>query len=200
MVWHWLGVFTASSGDAGAPPRPAAPDVQAAAARAVAASLFGQPGAGGAGATVAAGNIRLKGVFAGASGLQAAIVNTGKDDSFVALSGEIAPGVVLQEVHSTHIVVTRNGLAQRVELDVLKSPEGGGAARRREAREPEPPSAPQREEAAEVSPGAQPAADAPVPQAVPGGPVPVPIPGAAPAVPVPAPQSGAPGTHEQGYA
>jgi type II secretory pathway component PulC len=203
MAWYWFGVFT-SSGDAAAPIRSAAPDVQAAAAQAVAAPLFGQAGAGGAGAAAAgAGDIKLRGVFAGAGGLQAAIVNTGKEDSFVALSGEIAPGVVLQEVHTTYILVSRNGLAERVELDVLKSPEGGGAARRREARTPEQPAAPAREETAEApqpAPVPQPATDSPVPQAVPGGPVPVPVPGAAPPVPVPAPQSGTPGTHEQGYA
>jgi hypothetical protein len=211
MAWHWFGVFT-SSGDAAAPIRSAAPDVQAAAAQAVAAPLFGQAGAGGAGAAAAGtGDIKLRGVFAGAGGLQAAIVNTGKEDSFVALSGEIAPGIVLQEVHATHIVVSRNGLAERVELDVLKSPEGGGAARRREVRAPEPP----REEVAEGAqggpgaPGAQPAADAPAPQAAPGAPVPVPVPGGAPLVPVPgeappvpvpAPVSRSAESDRQGYA
>lgn len=204
MAWYWFGVF-AASGDIAAPVRTPAPDLQAAVAQAAAAPLFGHAGAGGAGAAVAAGSgdIRLKGVFAGAGGLQAAIVNTGKEDSFVALSGEIAPGIVLQEVHSTYILVSRNGVQQRVELDALKSPEGGGAARRRDARTPEAPSAPPREEAAEAPPPAQtpqPAMEAPVPQAVPGGPVPVPVPGVAPPVPVPAPQSGAPLERQQGYA
>lgn len=212
MAWHWYGVFT-SSGEAAAPVRSPAPDVQAAAAQALAAPLFGQAGAGGAGATAAGpGDIKLRGVFAGTGGLQAAIVNTGKEDSFVALSGEIAPGIVLQEVHATHIIVSRNGLAERVELDVLKSPEGGAAARRREARAP---AAPPREEAAEEAQGgpgaptAQPAAGAPATQAVPGGPVPVPVPGAAPMVPVPgeappvpvpAPVSRSPASDRQGYA
>ncbi len=64
------------------------------------------------------GDVRLKGVIA-RSGTRpgGAIVSQGGADSYVATGGEIAPGLMLLEVHPDHAILRRNGRAERVELE-----------------------------------------------------------------------------------
>jgi general secretion pathway protein C len=90
----------------------------AAATQAVAdAHLFGAaPVAGGMAMSTL--NVKLRGVFAGAGGAPGhAIVNTGGRDQSAAVGAEIAPGVALESVHARHIVLKRNGVFERVNLE-----------------------------------------------------------------------------------
>lgn len=226
LVSFWVGLVQRP---ADAPTREvkALPDLQSAVAQAAGATIFGQQGGGEAGVPVAtARDVKLRGVFAGGGDLRAAIVNTGKDDAFVPIDGEIAPGVRLQGVFPSHIVISRNGVQERVDLDALKSKDGGasGPGRSARARPPAPPpdaSAEQPQEAqqatepaatpqgAPAAAGAQVPAGVPIPGAVPlpGGPAPVPLPlpaqadvPGAPQPPVPAPNSLAPAAADTAFA
>lgn len=90
----------------------------AAAARSVAgAHVFGDAHAAG-GMAVSTLNVKLRGVFAGTAGTPGyAIVNTGGRDQPAGVGAEIAPGVALESVHARHIVVKRNGVFERVNLE-----------------------------------------------------------------------------------
>ncbi len=86
---------------------------------ALARRLFG--GGDGAPAEASASDIRLKGVFAvdGVT-LSAAVVNwTGKDQA-VRMGQELMKGATLAEVHADHIIVSRNGGRERIELDKFR--------------------------------------------------------------------------------
>jgi len=62
--------------------------------------------------------VRLKGVFAvDGRTLSAAVVNLGGKDQTVRLNQEILAGIKLVEVHPEFIVISRNGLRERVELE-----------------------------------------------------------------------------------
>lgn len=63
-------------------------------------------------------NVKLKGVFAGRSATPgAAIVNNGQKDEFVSIGTEVLPGVVLEEVYPTHVVLRRGGQLERVNME-----------------------------------------------------------------------------------
>lgn len=165
-----------------AQPRPAI-DLDATVAQAAAVPLFGEAARSDAvqAASPTVLNIKLKGVFASGGGPMAAIVNMGGEDQFVALDKELGPGVVLQGVYPTHIVVSHDGSAERVELEVLKSADasrptaGAAAARTRHLRDQTAlPLAP--------APEAAPAAPSPVAEAVPSAPD-------TPSVPLPQPMT-----------
>jgi hypothetical protein len=74
--------------------------------------------------------IKLKGVISGGSGPMVAIVNTGGErDELVQVQTELSPGVVLKGVYPTHVVISRNGVEERVELEALRSGESRAAAK-----------------------------------------------------------------------
>jgi general secretion pathway protein C len=74
-------------------------------------------------------NIQLKGVFAENGNYPAfAIVNTGAKDEPVKTGNDIMPGVVLDSVKPEHIVVRRNGVLERVNLEERPGGGGGGSA------------------------------------------------------------------------
>ena len=97
-------------------------DLNAAAQSIGAAHLFGQ-----AATRVSSGevemlstlNIRVKGIFAAVGTLPGfAIVNTdAKTDQPVRVGMEIQPGVLLQAVYPRHIIVSNNGIDERVNLE-----------------------------------------------------------------------------------
>lgn len=73
-------------------------------------------------------NLKLKGVFAYSQGTPAfAIVNTGgKNDEGFKTGDEIQPGVMLDAVHPTYILIQRGGVLERVNLE--ERPGGTGAS------------------------------------------------------------------------
>lgn len=82
------------------------------------AHLFGVALAGAGGEAVSNLNIKLKGVFASrADAPSMAIVNTGDRDETAHVGGEIVPGVVLEAVHPHHVMLRRNGVLERVNLE-----------------------------------------------------------------------------------
>lgn len=101
---------------------PAAPSREnvtiAAAAQAVTdAHLFGAAPAAG-GIAVSTLNVKLRGVFTGSGGAPGyAILNTGGRDEAASVGAEISPGVALESVHAMHIVLKRNGVFERVNLE-----------------------------------------------------------------------------------
>lgn len=98
---------------------------------ALARQLFGGDGSSPAATVGAAGDIHLKGVFAvDGKTLSAAVVNLGGKDTAVKLSQEMSNGAKLIEVHADHIIVSRNGVNERVDLDTYR---GSGSANVRSA-------------------------------------------------------------------
>ena len=144
----WMANYWAREAIATPPPVPAQQlrpvvDFDSAVSTAAASAIFGaavRPQGIQRGASAAL-DIKLRGVLASSGGPTGAIVNTGHDDDFVLLEKELGPGVVLTDVSPTHIVITRDGVAERVELDPVKSeaarPKGaadGSGARRSHGR------------------------------------------------------------------
>ena len=106
-------------------------DAAAAADTVVAAHLFGvaAQGKSAEASQVSTLNIRLKGVFAENGEYPAfAIVNTGAKDEPVRTGNDIMPGVVLDSVKPEHIVVKRNGVLERVNLEERAGAGGGGSS------------------------------------------------------------------------
>lgn len=140
--------------------------------------LFGAPKAAGpVVAQVSSLNIKLKGVFAGNPTRPAfAIVNTGTKDEYALAGKEFMPGVTLESVHATHVLVKRNGLTERVNLEERSLASAGGprpspvlmtprpAPRVAPEPPPQPPAAPPAPPAGQA-PGAAPGA---MPQLPPG--------------------------------
>jgi general secretion pathway protein C len=73
---------------------------------------------------VAASNFQLKGVVVAkrASESVAIVSYNGQPGQAVAIEAELAPGVVLKEVHDQFVIVSENGLNKRVDL-----PQNAGA-------------------------------------------------------------------------
>ena len=95
---------------------------------ALARQLFGGDGSSPAAiASAVPSDIRLKGVFSvdGAT-LSAAVVNVGGKDQAVKLNQDLPNGAKLVEVHPAYIVVSRNGVNERVDMDSYRL--GGNAA------------------------------------------------------------------------
>src|SRR5258706_5064744 len=119
-TWHFLSpaghITAANSG---------APAVDIALAR----RLFGGDGSSPL-ATVSAApsDIHLKGVFAvDGRTLSAAVVNLGGKDQAVKLNHDLPNGAKLVEVNPDYIVVSRNGINERVDLDSYRSAAGSGS-------------------------------------------------------------------------
>lgn len=112
----WFVYFTTPPLVPGSPQR--AGVTIAAATQAVAdAHVFGDAATAG-GIAVSTLNVKLRGVFAGNAGAPGyAIVNTGGRDQAAGVGAEIAPGVALESVHARHIVLRRNGVFERVNLE-----------------------------------------------------------------------------------
>lgn len=113
---YWTWVFVAPPRTA--PAGPAAAEVDLAAI----ARLFGAaPPGPSAGASPS--GLRLKGVVAPTPGVAAsAIFSTGAGrDIAVFVGRDVQPGVKLSEVHPDHVVVTRAGAGERIDLEVPRS-------------------------------------------------------------------------------
>jgi general secretion pathway protein C len=121
LAWqlaHWTWVFLAPP--ASAPPR----DAPASAAVDLAAigKLFGASAPSGAAATTVDGLV-LKGVVAPTPGVAASAIfapPAGRDVS-VFIGGEVRPGVTLVEVDPDHVIVSRSGVRERVDLAERRS-------------------------------------------------------------------------------
>ena len=115
---HWTWVFLAPPATSSAPAQPSADVDLAAVAR-----LFGAAPPAGAPATTSTGGLRLKGVIAPTPGVTAsAIFSTGSGrDLGVPIQGEVQPGVKLAEVHPDHVVLSRAGVTERVDLEQPRS-------------------------------------------------------------------------------
>ena len=86
----------------------------------VAAKLFG--GTAAQTSPGVASSLRLKGVVAPTPGVAAsAIFGTGGRDASIFVGSEVTPGVKLAEVHPDHVVVSRAGVNERVDLEARKA-------------------------------------------------------------------------------
>ena len=86
------------------------------------ARLFGAqvPDAGAAGSSM---GLRLKGVVAPTPGVAASAIfstGTGRDLS-VFVQGAVEPGVTLTEVHPDHVIVSRAGIPERIDLEAPRA-------------------------------------------------------------------------------
>jgi general secretion pathway protein C len=112
----WFVYFTTPPIVPAAPVRPVI-TIATAAETAAENHVFGAAPAAG-GMAVSTFDVKLKGVFAGAAGAPGhAIVNTGGRDETARVGAEISPGVALESVHPRHIVLKRNGVFERVNLE-----------------------------------------------------------------------------------
>jgi len=122
---HWTWVFIAPPQVATTPAGDAGVDMAAIA------KLFGA--APPSSATVASSSgLRLKGVVAPDGGpIASAIFSTGSGrDIAVFVEREIAPGLKLLEVKPDHVIVSRNGVRERIDLEAARSVAStGGNAR-----------------------------------------------------------------------
>ena len=119
---YWTWVFVSPPGiPASAAPRA---DVDLAAI----ARMFGAAPPAGSAAASSSG-LRLKGVVAPTPGTAAsAIFSTGSGrDIAVFVGREVQPGVKLAQVHPDHVLVTRAGVEERIDLEAARSIAGGGA-------------------------------------------------------------------------
>ena len=114
--WTWV-FFTPPRTSSSAPPQTGAVDLAAIA------RLFGASPPAGTPAAAAGGSLRLKGVIAPTPGVVAsAIFSTGSGrDIGVPIHGEVQPGVKLAEVHPDHVVLSRAGVRERIDLDQPRS-------------------------------------------------------------------------------
>src|SRR5258706_6904906 len=111
--WTWRFVAPASIASMG-------PSADASVGLALAARLFG---ASATPSQAGAGGLRLKGVVAPTPGTVAAAIfaRTGARDVAVFIGGEAQPGVKLAEVYPDHVIVTRAGVRERVDLDTPRA-------------------------------------------------------------------------------
>jgi general secretion pathway protein C len=123
LAWqlaHWTWVFLA-------PPRVAAiPDGDTAPDLAAIAKLFGGSLPAGERTAAGPGGLHLKGVVAPTPGQAASAVfstGSGKDIS-VFVGREVQPGMKLIEVKPDHVIVSRAGVQERVDLDAMRSATG----------------------------------------------------------------------------
>jgi Type II secretion system protein C len=124
LASQWIREALQPSAPASAPAPMAKLDLDSAIARAAGAPLFGEMSPSDVPKAVRPSTyaIKLKGVIAGNGGPMVAIVNTGgAQDELVQLHTELSPGVVLNGVYPTHILIGRNGVEERVELEALRS-------------------------------------------------------------------------------
>jgi hypothetical protein len=140
LASQWIREALQPSAPASAPAPMAKLDLDSAIARAAGAPLFGDLSPSDVPKAVRPSTyaIKLKGVIAGnGGGPMVAIVNTGRaEDELVQLHTELSPGVVLSGVYPTHIVISRNGVDERVELEALRSGDSRAAVTATESRAP----------------------------------------------------------------
>ena len=119
---HWTWVFLAPAPVASIPQGDSGVDLAAVA------RLFGAPAPAGA----TAADLRLKGVIAPTPGTAAsAIFSTGAGrDIAVYVDGEVKPGVKLVEVDPDHVIVSRAGERERIDLEARRSAPSPSAAGR----------------------------------------------------------------------
>ena len=112
----WFVYFTTPPVVPGSPQRESV-TITAATQTVAGAHVFGDAAVAG-GIAVSTLNVKLRGVFAGSGGAPGyAIVNTGGRDQAASAGAEISPGVALESVHARHIVLKRNGVFERVNLE-----------------------------------------------------------------------------------
>lgn len=113
---YWTWVFVSPPRIAASAP-PAAQVDLAAIAR-----MFGAAPPAGSAATSSSG-LRLKGVVAPTPGVAAsAIFSTGSGrDIAVYVGREVQPGVKLAEVHPDHVLVSRGGASERIDIEAARS-------------------------------------------------------------------------------
>ena len=112
---HWTWVFVAP------PEISKTPDADAGVDMAAIAKLFGAPPP--ASSTASTTGLRLKGVVAPDEGpIASAIFSTGAGkDVAVFVDREISPGLKLAEVKADHVIVSRNGVNERIDLEAARS-------------------------------------------------------------------------------
>jgi general secretion pathway protein C len=116
--WFWYFAELRATKTPGVATSKARVDMRAAAEALAGTRLFGIEKQAPTAAQVTSLNIKLKGVFAGDPAKPAfAIVNTGSRDEFALAGRELMPGVKLDSVHATHVLVNRNGMLERVNLE-----------------------------------------------------------------------------------
>lgn len=114
--WYFAGLQSAQTTNPG--PARGHLDMRATAESVVATRLFGVEKQVATEAQVSNLNIKVKGVFSGNPAKPAfAIVNTGTRDEFALAGKELMPGVKLESVHATYVLVNRNGMLERVNLE-----------------------------------------------------------------------------------
>jgi general secretion pathway protein C len=120
LAWqlaHWTWVFFAPAETAAVPPPRDGVDLAAVA------KLFGAAPPASASAGASTSGLRLKGVIAPTPGVEASAifsVGSGKDIA-VYLGSEIQPGVKLSEVNPDHVLVSRAGIRERIDLEVRRA-------------------------------------------------------------------------------
>jgi general secretion pathway protein C len=119
LAWqlaYWTWVFVAPA------PVRSSTKTENAVDLAIAASLFGASAPASSGAA-GASSVRLKGVVAPTPGVAAsAIFATGAGrDLSVFIGSEVSPGVTLAEVHPDHVVLSRGGVKERVDLEARRT-------------------------------------------------------------------------------
>lgn len=112
--WTWQFATPAAVGNA----REDAKDVDLAAI----ARLFGGAPPAGSKQAASTSGLRLKGVIAPTPGVAAsAIFSAGSGRDFAVFVGrELQPNVTLKEVHPDHVIVSRNGVDERIDLDAMR--------------------------------------------------------------------------------
>jgi Type II secretion system protein C len=131
LASQWIREALQPSTSASAPAPRVKPDLDSAITHAASAPLFGEMSPSDIPRAVRPSTyaIKLKGVIAGNGGPMVAIVNTGRaEDELVQLHTELSPGVVLNGVYPTYIVISRNGVEERVELEALRSADSRAGA------------------------------------------------------------------------
>lgn len=113
---HWTWVFVAPA------PVAAVPEADPPVDLAAIAKLFGASPPSSA-RTAATSGLRLKGVIAPTPGVAAsAIFSTGAGKDFAVFIGrEVQPGVKLAEVKPDHVILTRGGVRERIDLEARRS-------------------------------------------------------------------------------
>jgi hypothetical protein len=93
------------------------------------ARLFGGAPPAGSAQVASTSGLRLKGVIAPTPGVAAsAIFSAGSGKDFAVYVGrELQPGVKLKEVHPDHVIVSRNGVDERIDLDVMRGNKSSAA-------------------------------------------------------------------------
>lgn len=127
--WTWQ-MIVPSWKDTVAARQPASPSILPSLGR----QLFGDKDKDGEGVVIAApaavnSSIRLRGVFAvDGKTLSAAVVNLGGKDRTIYLNQEFAAATKLVEVQGEYIVISRNGVREKIELDRFASLAPKGAS------------------------------------------------------------------------